>query len=66
MSDLSAVETRTEYEEQKNLISLLQNRLVDAESKVIEGEMLRKKLHNTILVIISSLMFFTAMLPTPD
>lgn len=53
-----------EYEEQKNLISVLQNRLADAESKVIEGEMLRKKLHNTILVIIFSHMFYTEIFYT--
>lgn len=51
MSDISVLETRTEYEEQKRLISELQSRLADAEFKVIEGESLRKKLHNTILVM---------------
>lgn len=54
MSDLSALETRSEFEEQNKLISDLQSRLEDAEFKVIEGEMLRKKLHNTILVKLSS------------
>lgn len=52
MSDLSALEKRTEFEEQKKLISELQDRLEDAESKLIEGEKLRKKLHNTILVLL--------------
>lgn len=50
LSDLSAVETRSEFETQKQLISDLQQRLDDAELKLIEGEKLRKKLHNTILV----------------
>lgn len=50
MSDLSTLETRAEYEGQKKLISELQTRLADAEFKLIDGEMLRKKLHNTILV----------------
>ncbi|XP_024032387.1 kinesin-like protein KIN-14C, partial [Morus notabilis] len=49
VSDISVLETKTEYEEQKRLISELQSRLVDAEFKLVEGEMLRKKLHNTIL-----------------
>lgn len=52
MSDLSALETKTEFEGQRKLISELQNQLEDAEFKLIEGEKLRKKLHNTILVII--------------
>lgn len=46
------METRTEYEEQKILIHDLQNRLAEAEIKIIEGEKLRKKLHNTILVVL--------------
>jgi hypothetical protein len=48
------METRTEYEGQKKLINELQSRLADAEFKLVEGEMLRKKLHNTILVILLS------------
>lgn len=51
MSDMSALETRFEFEGQKKLINELQNRLEDAEFKLTEGEKLRKKLHNTILVM---------------
>ena len=51
------METRTEYEEQKKLIHDLQNHLADAEIKIIEGERLRKKLHNTILVVLLHLTF---------
>lgn len=51
MSDMSAVKTKEEYEEQKNVIFELQNRLADAETKIVEGEKLRKRLHNTILVL---------------
>lgn len=50
MADLSASETRTEYEEQKRIVCELQDRLANTELQVIEGEKLRKKLHNTILV----------------
>lgn len=50
MSDLSTMERRTEYEGQKKLISELRTHLADAEFKLIEGEMLRKKLHNENLV----------------
>jgi len=51
VSDISAYETRTEYEGQQIFVNELQRRLADAEYKLIEGERLRKKLHNTILVI---------------
>lgn len=57
MSDLSAYETRTGYEEQKKANSELQLRLAEAELKLVEGESLRKKLHNTILVSFSFLFF---------
>lgn len=40
----------TEYEEQKNMIKELRNRVADAEIQIFEGEKLRRKLHNTILV----------------
>lgn len=52
VSDISAHQTRTEFEDQQKLVEELQRRLADAEFKLIEGEKLRKKLHNTILVII--------------
>lgn len=50
MSDMSALETRMGFEDQKKMISELQNCLDIAESKIVDGEKLRKKLHNTILV----------------
>lgn len=50
VSDISAIETRTEFEGQQKLVNELQRRLADAEYKLIEGEKLRKELHNTILV----------------
>ena len=49
--DISASETRIEFEGQQKLVHELQRRLADAENKVIEGEKLRKELHNNILVI---------------
>lgn len=58
---MSAFETRTEFEAQKRLITELQNRLEDAEFKLIEGEKLRKKLHNTILVRLNSISIFTIL-----
>lgn len=53
LSDISTTEIRSGFEEQKTYIIELQNRLADTELKVTEGEKLRKKLHNTILVLIS-------------
>ncbi|KAK3199461.1 hypothetical protein Dsin_022876 [Dipteronia sinensis] len=67
MSDLSALEKRTEFEEQKNLISELRDRLEDAEFKLIEGEKLRKKLHNTILELKGNIRVFCRVRPLlPD
>ncbi|KAA8526931.1 hypothetical protein F0562_008840 [Nyssa sinensis] len=67
MSDLSALETRTEYEEQKKVIHDLQSHLADAELKIIEGEKLRKKLHNTILELKGNIRVFCRVRPLlPD
>ena len=46
------METMHEFEDQKRLVLDLQQRLADAENKLMEGEKLRKKLHNTILVML--------------
>ncbi|XP_027172595.1 kinesin-like protein KIN-14N [Coffea eugenioides] len=63
MSDISAMETRSEFEEQKILILELQNRLSDAEMKIVEGEKLRKKLHNTILELKGNIRVFCRVRP---
>lgn len=52
MADLSTLQTRTEFEEQKRVVRELQDRLGEAELQLLDGERLRKKLHNTILVIL--------------
>lgn len=67
MSDLSVLETRTEYEGQKKLIYELQSRLAEAEVKIVEGENLRKKLHNTILELKGNIRVFCRVRPSlPD
>ncbi|XP_057460846.1 kinesin-like protein KIN-14N isoform X2 [Actinidia eriantha] len=63
MSDLSALATRTEFEEQKTLIEELQSRLTEAEVKIVEGENLRKKLHNTILELKGNIRVFCRVRP---
>ena len=53
MSDLSSIQTRAEFEEQRRNVHDLQERLAETEYQLVEGEKLRKKLHNTILVRVS-------------
>ncbi|KAK6946834.1 Kinesin motor domain [Dillenia turbinata] len=67
VSDSTAFETKTEFEQQKKLISELQLRLAEAEFKVVEGETLRKKLHNTILELKGNIRVFCRVRPLlPD
>lgn len=47
---MTASETMTEYENMKKMLESVQSRLEEAEQTILEGENLRKKLHNTILV----------------
>ncbi|KAL3645470.1 hypothetical protein CASFOL_010650 [Castilleja foliolosa] len=63
LSDMSAMETRSEFEEQKTTIIELQNCLADAELKIVEGEKLRKKLHNTILELKGNIRVFCRVRP---
>lgn len=58
MSDLSSLEARAEFEAQKKLVNELQNRLAESELQLVEGEKLRKKLHNTILVMSVCIVLF--------
>ncbi|GJY00529.1 kinesin-like protein KIN-14C [Tanacetum coccineum] len=60
MADLSSSEIRTEYEDQ---IADLQDRLREVENQLLDGEKLRKKLHNTILELERQLAAKEASLP---
>ncbi|GMI77548.1 KINESIN-LIKE PROTEIN IN ARABIDOPSIS THALIANA A [Hibiscus trionum] len=67
MIDLSASETRMEYLEKKRVVQELQDRLADMENKLIDGENLRKKLHNTILELKGNIRVFCRVRPLlPD
>lgn len=58
LSDMSNMEARSEFEVQKALVTELQSRLAEADSKIVEGEKLRKKLHNTILELKGNIRVF--------
>ncbi|XP_077222386.1 kinesin-like protein KIN-14D [Tasmannia lanceolata] len=67
LADLSVMGKRTECEEQKKILQDLQTRLAEADLQIIEGEKLRKKLHNTILELKGNIRVFCRVRPLlPD
>uniref|UniRef100_A0A7N0UX87 Kinesin-like protein n=1 Tax=Kalanchoe fedtschenkoi TaxID=63787 RepID=A0A7N0UX87_KALFE len=67
MTGMSEIEVRTESEERRKVIDELRTKLEEAELKIIEGENIRKKLHNTILELKGNIRVFCRVRPLlPD
>nr|XP_011470975.1 PREDICTED: kinesin-1 isoform X2 [Fragaria vesca subsp. vesca] len=67
MSDLSASEISTRFELQKRVERELRDRIAEYELKIIEGDRLRKKLHNDIQELKGNIRVFCRVRPLlPD
>ncbi|KAL9234140.1 hypothetical protein vseg_009043 [Gypsophila vaccaria] len=63
MADMSVSETRTVFDEQSKEIDQLKKRLAEAEIQINEKELLRRKLHNTILELKGNIRVFCRVRP---
>ncbi|XP_020570600.1 kinesin-like protein KIN-14H [Phalaenopsis equestris] len=63
-ADLTTIEIKQENEAKNKLVDGLQSRVTDLECQLVEGEKLRKKLHNTILELKGNIRVFCRVRPT--
>ncbi|KAJ1260887.1 hypothetical protein BS78_10G266500 [Paspalum vaginatum] len=64
-SDLMASETMSKFENQNELLGSVLSRLQEAEQQILDGEKLRKKLHNTVLELKGNIRVFCRVRPAP-
>eukprot|EP00252_Welwitschia_mirabilis_P009338 TRINITY_DN2186_c0_g3_i1.p1 TRINITY_DN2186_c0_g3~~TRINITY_DN2186_c0_g3_i1.p1 ORF type:complete len:778 (-),score=172.12 TRINITY_DN2186_c0_g3_i1:517-2850(-) len=63
IAESSALELKIRLEENCKKVDELQSRLVEAEHQVVEGELLRRKMHNTILELKGNVRVFCRVRP---
>ncbi|ERM99862.1 hypothetical protein AMTR_s00098p00155820 [Amborella trichopoda] len=67
MADVITSQKNSEFAENKKMLEELQNRLSEAEIQIFEGELLRRRLHNTILELKGNIRVFCRVRPMlPD
>lgn len=63
IAESSALQHKTQWSEQNQKVEELQSRLAEADLQIFEGELLRRKLHNTILELKGNIRVFCRVRP---